>query len=98
MKTARVTFLAAPEFKSFLSAEAEREGVSVAELIRRRCEQRAGDDEVALALLAAELRKAVAEARRSLRDGLAAAHGVLRQATGEAVRTPPRRRLAGARA
>ena len=42
MKTARVTFLVSPDFKAFLAAEAERTGVSVAELIRQRCE--GGDD------------------------------------------------------
>jgi len=40
MKTARVTLLTSPDFKKFLNVEAQREGVSVAELIGSRCEQR----------------------------------------------------------
>jgi len=96
VKTARVTFLAAPEFKAFLVEEAEREGVSVAELVRRRCEQRAGADEAALALLAAELRKAVTEARTSLREGLEAAHAALRRRASGPERKARRRRAAAA--
>jgi len=34
MKTERVTLLTSPEFKAFLRAEARREGVSVARLVR----------------------------------------------------------------
>jgi GAF domain-containing protein len=83
MKTERVTILAAPAFKAFLVAEAEREGVSVGELVRRRCEPRpaandAADGDVALLkALAAELSRAVQEARRSLREGLAEAEAAL---------------------
>lgn len=39
MKTERVTLLVSPEFKRFLQEEAEREGVSLGELVRRRCER-----------------------------------------------------------
>ncbi|HSN33009.1 MAG TPA: hypothetical protein VLU41_10020 [Ideonella sp.] len=77
MKTARVTLLTTPEMKAFLAREAEREGVSVAELVRTRCERPAAGDEAALLELAAELRKAVAQARSSLRGGLAEANEVL---------------------
>jgi hypothetical protein len=84
MKTERVTILAAPAFKSWLAAEAQREGVSVGELVRQRCEQpapRTTPDEARLAqevaALAAELKTAVAQARRSLRDGLAQAESTL---------------------
>jgi hypothetical protein len=84
MKTERVTILAAPAFKAWLAAEAQREGVSVGELVRQRCEQpapRATPDEARLAqevaALAAELKTAVAQARRSLRDGLAQAESAL---------------------
>ena len=38
MKTERVTLLTSPEFKSFLTKEARSEGISVAELVRSRCE------------------------------------------------------------
>lgn len=77
MKTERVTLLTTAEFKTFLAAEARREGVSVAELVRNRCEQRPSDDETALAALAAELRRSVTAARKSLREGLEEAHAVL---------------------
>lgn len=79
MKTERITFLAAPEFKAFLAAEAVREGLSVGELVRRRCERRPSEDEVALAALTAELRKAVAAAKDALRDGLHEVQGTLHE-------------------
>jgi hypothetical protein len=77
MKTERVTLLTSPDFKAFLGAEAAREGVSVAELVRSRCERKPDADEAMLAALAGELRKAVREAQVSLRDGLAEADAVL---------------------
>jgi hypothetical protein len=77
MKTERVTLLTSPEFKAFLSTEAEREGVSVAELIRARCELRPSAEQAQLQSLAAELRLAVGQAKRALREGLDEAHGVL---------------------
>ncbi len=82
MKTARLTLLTTPEFKAFLGAEAARGGISVAELVRSRCEQRPGDDEVLLASLAAELRRAVKEAGASLKSGLAEADAVLAELRG----------------
>lgn len=104
MKSERVTFLAAPEFKTFLVKEAGKEGVSVGELIRRRCERRASDDEIALASLTAELRKAVSEAKKSLKAGLDEAQTVLSElsaARRAATSQPPARktrRAAGAHA
>lgn len=77
MKTERVTLLTSPEFKAFLGTEAARENVSVAELVRSRCEPRPSDDDVVLSALTAELRTAVSQAKRSLRDGLAEAQNVL---------------------
>ena len=77
MKTERVTLLTSPEFKAFLGSEAARENVSVAELVRSRCEPRPSDDDVVLSALTAELRTAVSQAKRSLRDGLAEAQNVL---------------------
>lgn len=77
MKTARLTLLTTPEFKAFLGAEAARGGVSVAELVRTRCEQKPTADEDALAALTVELRKAVRDAHDSLQDGLAEASSVL---------------------
>ncbi|MGA8054177.1 MAG: hypothetical protein WCA12_10030 [Burkholderiales bacterium] len=79
MKSERVTLLTTPEFKAFLAAEAKRENVSMAELVRSRCEQRPGDDEAVFADLTAELRVAVADAKKSLRRGLAEAEAVLKE-------------------
>ena len=77
MKTERVTLLTSPDFKAYLGAEAAREGVSVAALVRSRCERKPDSDEAMLAALAAELRQAVGEAQTSLRAGLAEADAVL---------------------
>jgi hypothetical protein len=77
MKTERITLLTTPEFKAFLTAEAARGGVSVAELVRVRCEQRPSTDEELLRHLAAELRTAVALAKKSLCSGLDEANAVL---------------------
>jgi hypothetical protein len=79
MKTERVTLLTSPEFKAFLTAQARREGVSVAELVRRRCEGRATEEHAALAALTAELRAAVRRTRKSVKDGLAEAAAVLHE-------------------
>jgi hypothetical protein len=77
MKTARLTLLTTPDFKASLERQAAREGVSVAELVRSRCEQRPSDEDGALVALTAELRKAVREARAALREGLAEASETL---------------------
>ncbi len=77
MKTERVTLLTSPEFKAFLSREAKREKVSVAELVRSRCEHRPSEDDAVLVALTAELRTAVGQAKKSLREGLAEADAVL---------------------
>ena len=76
MKTERVTLPTSPDFKAFLAAEARREGVSVAELVRSRCERLPNDEEALLAALTAELNKAVGEAKASLHSGLDEAHAV----------------------
>jgi hypothetical protein len=77
MKTERVTLLTTKEFKSFLRAEAQREGVSVAELVRVRCEHKPHPDEVMLGRLTAELRKALRTAKSSLKEGLSEAQSIL---------------------
>lgn len=77
MKTERVTLLTSPDFKAFLSAEAQREGVSVAELVRSRCERRPTEEEAVLAALTSELNKAVSEAKKALKGGLDEAQAVL---------------------
>ncbi len=80
MKTERITLLGTPKFKAFLAAEAGREGVSVSELVRRRCEGAPSPDEALLQSLTAELRDSVAQARRSLEDGLRAVQEALADA------------------
>jgi hypothetical protein len=77
MKTERVTLLTSPDFKAFLNAEASREGVSVAELVRTRCERRPSEEEILLAALTVELNTRVSEARRMLKQGLDEARAVL---------------------
>jgi hypothetical protein len=83
MKTERVTLLTSPDFKAFLGAEAQREGVSVAELVRSRCERRPSEEEALLAGLTRELNKAVAEAKKSLKSGLDEAQAVLAELRGQ---------------
>ncbi len=101
MKTERVTLLTSPEFKRFLHVEAEREGISVAELVRRRCEQRPTEEDAMLAALASELRQAVSEAKKSIKEGLDEAQAVLAQLRGVRESAPaalsPARKAAGAR-
>jgi hypothetical protein len=93
MKTERVTLLTSPDFKAFLNAEALREGVSVAELVRSRCERRPTDEEAILVALTGELNKAVREAKKSLKSGLDEAQAVLAELRGQrqavAARTAP---------
>ena len=105
VKTERVTLLTTPDFKAFLNAEAQREGVSVAELVRTRCERRPSEEEAVLAGLTAELHQAVAEAKKALRSGLDEAQAVLdelraRRAEALPDQGPERRmrKVAGARA
>ena len=78
-KTERITLLGSQEFKAFLAKESRKEGVSVSELVRRRCERAQTEDERVLLALAEELRKATLEAREALEQGLSAAAMVLRQ-------------------
>jgi len=79
MKTERITFLASPDFKRYLTAQASNDGISVGELIRGRClsqQKRSAytkSQERELSALTAELRRAMADAHGSLKDGLQAA-------------------------
>ena len=91
MKTERVTLLTSPEFKAFLSREAKRENVSVAELVRSRCEHRRSEDDAVLVALTAELRTAVGQAKKSLREGLAEADAVLAGLRAAGAREPAAR-------
>ena len=93
IKTERITLLGSPHFKAFLASEARKEGVSISELVRRRCERIPTEDERALLALAEELRKSTAEARKALREGLAQAHEVLAEVNGKAA-MPAKRKAA----
>jgi len=77
MKTERLTLLTTPEFKAFLGNEARREGLSVAELVRRRCEARETDEEEILRALTAELNQRVEEVQIALRRSVEIAQATL---------------------
>ena len=76
-QTARITILSTPDFKSWLAREAEKEGVSLSELIRRRCRATPGEDEAALSALVGEVREASERAKASLAKGLKDAEDTL---------------------
>ncbi len=77
--TERITILGTPKFKLFLRKEAKNAGVSVSELVRRRCEKRVdtSEDEQLLELLLAQVSEATARARASLTEGLSVAEQTL---------------------
>ena len=77
MKTARVQVLTTPAFRDWLRKEAKESGVSVAELVRSRCEGNTSEEEKTLAELTAQLRKEVRLARMSLRSSLAGAEALI---------------------
>jgi hypothetical protein len=79
VKTERITILGTPDFKDFLTREAKKEGVSLSQLVRQRCEKKPTDneDEELLAVLVKEVRAATAKAKISLEKGLADAQQVL---------------------
>jgi hypothetical protein len=81
MTTARLTISITPSFKTYLSEQAEREGVSGAEWVRRRCEpkktNRKRPDATRLAELTSELRDEIEMACTELRTGLAEAQSIL---------------------
>ncbi len=83
MKTERVVLLTTPEFKAFLALEANREGVSVAELVRSRFSRKPDSDEEVLIALTAELSLAVAGAKKSLHAGLREAESALAELRAE---------------
>jgi hypothetical protein len=77
MKTARLQVLTTPAFRDWLRKEAKDEGISVGELVRRRCEGASKEEERQLAGLATQLRAEVRRAQASLRSGLTVAEEVL---------------------
>lgn len=80
-KTEHITILASPEFKTFLTREAARERISISELVRRRCERHAPDneDERVFAELVVQLRESVKVAGKSLDRGIRDAESVLKE-------------------
>jgi hypothetical protein len=87
MKTARLQVLTTPAFRDWLRKEAGKAGVSVGELVRSRCEQRVGNEEVALAELTALLRKEVIATRAAVRRNLDETRAILNDL--RARRSPP---------
>jgi hypothetical protein len=79
MKTARVQVLTTPAFKDWLRKEAKSAGVSVGELVRRRCEGAFPEEEEEVAEMAAQLSKEVRRAQWWLRSSLGDASALLRE-------------------
>lgn len=79
MKPERLNILCSPKFKEHLVADANKAGISISELVRRRCGRTPSDEEELLADLAAELRTAAAQARTALDDGLHAVSDALHE-------------------
>jgi arsenate reductase-like glutaredoxin family protein len=77
MKTARLQVLTTPAFRDWLRREAKNSGISVAELVRTRCQGWASEEEKAVADMAAQLRKEVRRAQSSLRSSLARAEALV---------------------
>ena len=78
VKTERITILSTPQFKAFLNKEAKKEGKSLSELVRQRCEDKPqNEDEELLAILVKEVGDATARAEVSLEKGLTDAERVL---------------------
>jgi hypothetical protein len=79
VKSERITILGSPDFKAFLIREAKKEGVSLSQLVRQRCERKPlnREDEELLAALVKEVGEATARAKASLEKGLADAERAL---------------------
>jgi hypothetical protein len=78
VKTERITILGTPEFKAYLVREAKREGISVSQFVRQRCENKPQTrDEEMLAILLEQVKAATAKASTSLEKGLLDARQVL---------------------
>ena len=80
-KTERITILGTPEFKAFLTDQADAENVSVSEFVRRRCVQPVALDEdtQTLAELVSALHVAVDAARDEMNESLDFAKNVLQE-------------------
>ncbi len=78
VKTERITILGTPEFKAYLIREAKREGISVSQFVRQRCENKPQtQDEEMLATLLEQVKAATTKASTSLEKGLSDARLVL---------------------
>lgn len=78
VKSERITILSTPEFKAFLGEEAMKEGVSVSELVRSRCQAvPPSDDELVLKELILLASDATKRAIKSLDKGIDDAESVL---------------------
>ena len=70
MKTERIEFIGSQSLKAKLRKEADKAGISVGELIRQRFEP--SEEERELTQLAAQLKKATAEATEELAHAISA--------------------------
>lgn len=77
MKTERIEFVAPPGLKAQLQKEASRANISVGELIRQRFEPTG--EEVELAKLTTELKKATTEARSDLARAIGEVSGLVEE-------------------
>ncbi|MDJ0819375.1 MAG: hypothetical protein QNJ58_24440 [Desulfobacterales bacterium] len=78
VKTERITILCTSEFKAYLIREAKREGISVSQFVRQRCENKPQtQEEEMLAALVEQVKAATAKASTSLEKGLSDARQVL---------------------
>jgi hypothetical protein len=78
IKSERITILGSPNFKAFLGAEAKKEGVSISELVRRRCQaQPLTEEELILEQLIKTATKATKRASKALDAGLMDAETIL---------------------
>ena len=78
VKTERITILGTPDFKAFLTREAKKEGISLSQLVRHRCEQKPNNnDEKLLDVLVKEVGEATTRAKFSLEQGLSDVEDVL---------------------
>jgi len=93
MKTERLVLLTSPAFKTYVGKEAKREGISVAELVRRRVQPAANEDEATLIELTKQLRSAVEQAQESAEESLSEVAAILLELRRKR-RAPARKRAA----
>ncbi len=94
MKTARITFLSTPEFKTGLEKLARRDDISVGELVRRKFTLVPNAEERELAELVSAVKLNASAAKASLADGLAAVEQALREVRGKGAKTAAKPRSA----